>query len=545
MNRKTMPYVLSCGLIGLSAVAAEVENPILPGFYPDPSLCRVNGDYYLVTSSFGFFPGVPIFHSRDLIHWEQLGHVLDRPSQLDLTKEPIWNGIWAPSIRYHNGTFYLITTKTGNYKKNFYVTATDPSGPWSEPVWLPELNGGIDPSFFFDTDGKAYIINNRLPPEDPPLYPGHRALWLQEYDLAAKKLRGEPVMLVNGGADRSTKPIWIEGPHIFNEKGYYYLLAAEGGTGPTHAEVIFLSKSIWGPYEVFKGVPILTQRDLPDDRPDPVTCTGHADMVKTANGEWVSIFLACQPYTTNGHFNTGRQTFFHPVDWSGEWPIILEKGKPVPLSVASPLPPETGKTTFAEASTNWRDDFDGSKLKLEWNFIRTPKTTWHRLANGALEIDARPIPMTTVGNPSFIGRRLQHASASFSTALTLEKGKTMEAGIVAYQNEKFFYKLVMERTNACEHLVLSSATAELARVELKGHDAERPVYLRMKADKADFSCEYSLDNQQWSAIGAVLDGKQLSTTVAGGYIGAYLGLYAFADTPATARFDWATYQKQK
>lgn len=224
--QKIKNSILSLALMIVTiGASAQVENPILPGFYPDPSICRVGDDYYLVNSSFSFFPGVPIFHSTDLAHWKQLGHVLDRPSQLNLTDEWISAGIYAPSIRFNEGTFYMITTQMGGKGGNFFVTANDPAGPWSDPSWLPEIDG-IDPSFFFDNDGKAYLINNGPVADGKPRYNGHRALWLQEVDLNTQMPVGKRVEILNGGIDPSTNPIWIEGPHLFNKNGYYYLLDA-------------------------------------------------------------------------------------------------------------------------------------------------------------------------------------------------------------------------------------------------------------------------------------------------------------------------------
>ena len=352
-----------------------------------------------------------------------------------------------------------------------YVTSKNPAGPWSDPVWLKEIEG-IDPSFFFDEDGKTYIINNGPPPENSPLYNGHRAIWLQEFDLTTQKLTGERKIIVNAGTDISKKPIWIEGPHLFNNKGYYYLLAAEGGTGLDHSEVIFRSKSIWGPYEVYPGNPILTQRDLPADRPSPITCSGHADMVQTTDGDWVSVFLACQPYSEE-YFNTGRQTFFNKVDWSGEWPVILEKGLPIPEAVSSPLKAVSGKITFADYSSDWRDEFDQTTLKMDWNFIRTPKEKWYELRDNSLIIEARPFSISEVGNPSFIGRRLQHFNAEMTTALMLEDSKDMEAGLVVFQNEKFYYKLVVIESSGKYYLSVSSGSAEILKKELVQYKARK------------------------------------------------------------------------
>ena len=531
-------------IFSLPFVNAQVTNPILPGFYPDPSICRVDNDYYLVNSSFSFFPGVPVFHSTDLVHWQQIGHVLNRPSQLELINNPISRGIWAPTIRFKDGVFYVITTLMGKGGKNFFVTATNPVGPWSEPHWLPEIDG-IDPSFFFDEDGKAYIINNGPVADGKPLYNGHRSLWLQEFDQASQKPVGKRVEIVNGGTDITKKPIWIEGPHLFNKNGYYYLLAAEGGTGLGHSQVIFRSKSIWGPYEAFDGNPIMTQRDLPADRPNPLTCTGHADFVQTPAGDWVSVFLACLPYDEDSYFNTGRQTFIHPVDWSGEWPVIIENGKAVPFNVSLPGTVAKGKLTFADYSANWKDDFVQPELKQEWNFIRTPQTKWYELKNNSLILEARPVSISDVGNPSFVGRRLQHINAEMTTAVKLENGKEMEAGLVAFQNEKFFYKLVVLHASGKYYLVLSSASGEIEKTELAGYKAGKKIYMRMLALGNEFKCGYSLNNKTWVSFGETLDGKHLSTKVAGGFVGAYFGLYAFSEIQGKAYFDWATYKKTK
>jgi xylan 1,4-beta-xylosidase len=523
------------------SIHAQVKNPILPGFYPDPSICRVDNDYYLVNSSFSYFPGVPIFHSTDLVHWKQIGHILDRPSQLKLINQGISQGIYAPAISYHEGTYYMVTTLIGGEGGNFFVTAKNPAGPWSDPIWLRNVEG-IDPSFFFDENGKAYLLNNGPPPANVSLYDGHRALWMQEFDVKLQTLVGERKIIVNAGTDISKKPIWIEGPHIYKRNGFYYLMAAEGGTGEAHSEVIFRSKNIWGPYEVFSGNPILTQRDLPADRPNPITSAGHADIVETPNGDWVSVFLACQPYSDN-HYNTGRQTFFHPVDWSGEWPVILENGKVIPEETTSPLKPEEGKVSFYDYSANWRDDFDDENLKLEWNFIRTPAEKWYTLEKGKLLINARPVSISEVGNPSFIGRRVQFANSHFTAALALEKEKELEAGIVMFQNEKFFYKMVVQQVADSSFLVVSSAKENIFKTTLPKYKPGNDIFLRFKALESDVFCEYSLNNKTWIPLGITLDGRMLSTKVAGGFVGAYFGLYATARLPATAKFDWATHVK--
>ena len=524
-----------------TTLSAQIKNPILPGFYPDPSICRVESDYYLVNSTFSYFPGVPVFHSTDLMHWEQIGHVLDRPSQLKLTNHPISAGIYAPAISFHDGTFYMITTLIGEGGGNFFVTAKDPKGPWSDPVWLREIEG-IDPSFFFDDDGKVYVVHNGPAPAKLPLYDGHCAIWLHEIDMKLQILVGEDKVIINAGTDISKKPKWIEGPHLYKRNGYYYLMAAEGGTEEGHTEAIFRSKNIWGTYEVFKGNPILTQVGLPDDRPNPITCTGHADIVETQNGDWVGVFLGCQPYQGN-RFNTGRQTFFNNVDWSGEWPLILKKGEVVPEEVKSPLPVETGKVTFSDYSANWRDDFEEDNLKMEWNFIRTPVEKWYTLEKGKLLINALPVKISEIGNPSFIGRRQQFMNTQFTVAVKLEKGREMEAGMVAFQNEKSYYKMVVQQFADSSFLVVSSASETIYRIPFERYRPGNQVYLRFRLLKSEVLCDYSLNNKTWVPLGITLDATKLSTRVAGGFVGTYLGLYTFAPAPAVAEFDWAEHKK--
>jgi len=267
---------------------ATYRNPILAGFYPDPSICRVGNDYYIVTSSFAYFPGLPIFHSTDMVNWKQVGHAMNRNEQLDQTNAGVSRGLFAPTIRYHNGTFYIICTlidKGGN----FIITAKDAKGPWSNPVWLPEVEG-IDPSIFFDTTGKVYITYNNVPPGNRSLYDGHRTIRMVQFDIEQMKVVGNEKIIVNGGVDINKKPVWIEAPHIFKKDDWYYLICAEGGTGYNHSEVVFRSREPEGPYIPYEQNPILTKRQLDKTRKDPITTAGHAYYVETTG--WQGYALA-------------------------------------------------------------------------------------------------------------------------------------------------------------------------------------------------------------------------------------------------------------
>ncbi|MFW5972637.1 MAG: glycoside hydrolase family 43 protein, partial [Bacteroidota bacterium] len=310
----------------------EYQNPILAGFYPDPNITRAGDNYFLVNSTFTYYPGIPVFESSDLVNWRQLGNVIDRPSQLDFDDLGISRGVFAPAIEYNDETFYVVNTCV-DCGGNFVVTATDPAGPWSEPTWLPEV-GGIDPSLYFDDDGRAWILNNDAPIGEP-LYEGHRAIWIQEFDPETLQSFGERTLLVDGGVDITTEPVWIEGPHITKVDGWYYLTAAEGGTSVNHSQVVLRSREVTGPYEPWEHNPILTQRDLDPARPHPITSAGHADMVRTQNDEWWATFLAVRPYEDN-YYNTGRETFMLPVEWVDGWPVILPPGETIPFVVSRP-----------------------------------------------------------------------------------------------------------------------------------------------------------------------------------------------------------------
>ncbi len=508
--------------------ADEYLNPILAGFYPDPSIVGVNDDYYLVNSTFSFYPGIPIFHSKDLVNWTQLGHVLDRPSQLNLDSLQISYGVFAPAISYDNGTFYVVNTIVYGIN-NFVVTATNPAGPWSDPVLLPF--GGIDPSLFFDDDGKAYIVNNDAP-DYGPLYQGHRAIWIQEFDKEKMEMTGPRKVIVDGGVDISKKPIWIEGPHIFKTNGYYYLIAAEGGTNTGHSQVVFRSTDVWGPYEPWEKNPILSQRHLDPGRPNPVTCTGHTDMVETQNGEWWAVFLGCTPYE-NDFYNTGRQTFMLPVKWMDDWPVILQGDDIVPYSHPKPdLPEQIQAPVPLNGNFTLRDEFTDSTLALIWNFIRTPREIWYNLKEGKLYIKARSSSINDLGQPSFIGRRQQHHYCSTSTAVQFNPTKPQDkAGLAVFQNEKNYYFMGIESKDEGNYIILEKGSKN-GPVEIVSTQADlsegQSLYLKIEARGKYYDFYYSLEPDTWKLLEKDVDGTWLSTHVAGGFVGAYFGMYAYS-----------------
>lgn len=503
----------------------EYRNPILRGFYPDPSLTRVGDDFYLVTSTFAYFPGLPVFKSRNLVAWTQIGNAIDRPGQLDFKGLGLSRGVFAPTISHRDGTFYLLNTCV-DCGGNYLLTAKDPAGPWSDPIWLKDIDG-IDPSLVFDTDGRTYILNNG-PPEGTPLYQGHRAIWIQEFDLAAAKPIGPRKVLVNGGVDLSKTPIWIEGPHIFKRGDWYYLSCAEGGTAEGHSQVILRSRSVTGPYEAWSGNPILTQRDLPRDRAHPITSAGHAQLVETAKGEWWASFLATQPYAGD-FYNTGRETFLLPVKWTDDgWPVILPPGQAIPRVHRRPdLPAGSAKAQPA------RDEFDGKALGPEWMTIRTPRGPWYRLERGALVLDGVE-PLGGTGHPAYAGRRQQHVQAEAATRVRFTpEHEGDRAGLVALQSGDVFYALTVARKDGADVVMLERRSGPNdptpgVTVATTSIPAGAPLDLRITARGGRYDFAYALAPGRWTTLAADQDGTILSTRTAGGFVGATFGLYAYS-----------------
>ncbi|MBN2426578.1 MAG: glycoside hydrolase family 43 protein [Calditrichaceae bacterium] len=566
INSKLISLLIVIFFIVFAACTAEKSknesegkfiNPILAGFYPDPSICKVGEDYYLVNSTFAYFPGIPVFHSRDLVNWKLIGHVMDRAEQMDLTGMGVSRGIFAPAIRYKDGFFYVTCTLVDG-GGNFIVTTDNPAGPWSNPVWLPQING-IDPSLFFDDNGKAYILFNSDAPDNKPQYDGHRTIRMFEFDTQILKTVGEEILLINGGSDIEKKPVWIEGPHIYKKDGYYYLLAAEGGTAEDHSQVVFRSKMVQGPYISYENNPILTQRHLNPKREFPITCTGHADMVETNSGEWWSVFLGCRPYSPFdlGYYNIGRETFLAPVKWINGWPVINPDFEEVQYTYDYPVQPITEKTDIPyNGNFELRDDFDGDELHRSWVFLRTPFEKWYTLGKnkGWLNIQMRPETCSGKKNPSFIARRQQHSKGSVSTSMKFMPVSAHEkAGLAVFQNETHYYFL-------CKSLSENKPVIELFK-STDGTDADKPmelmqsypvpethhnndIYLKIVADENTYSFFYAFALDKWMPLQEKVDATFIRSVIPRDFAGAMYALYATSlgeSSDNSVDFDWFEY----
>ncbi|MFV0365620.1 MAG: glycoside hydrolase family 43 protein [Mangrovibacterium sp.] len=514
----------------------QYYNPVLQGCYSDPSVCQKGTYFYLVSSTFSFFPAMPIFRSTDMVNWEQIGNVLDREEQFQNFDKRVSQGIYAPALTYNefDDTFYLVTTFVGG-GGNFMVKAKDPAGPWSNPIWLPEVQG-IDPSIFIDHDGTAYICNNQ-DPEGGSLYQGHKAIWLQKIDLETGKTEGERQMIRNGGNKLVEKPVWIEGPHVYHIGSYYYLLASEGGTSSDHAVCFYRGNEVWGPYEACPHNPVLTQRKLNPKRKNPVSNAGHADIVQMSDGSWRAVFLACRPYTENNDFNLGRETFMLPFEWRENWPYFMGSADEIQLiGEGTALKSETKNGNF-----KWIETFEEKKFPLSWMFLRTPQTQWWSFPEerSGVMLTAQPTNLREQKLSAFIGTRQQHHDFTFETKVQFDPCSASDfAGITLFQNKAFHITFGMtqcegkpcavvcqaeERGDVKRGVYDAEINAEitkqgLAKVELKA--STDAVVLRVVCERTQFSF-YVNDELLLSGV----DAKYLSVEQAGGFVGTMLALY--------------------
>ncbi|WP_297086607.1 glycoside hydrolase family 43 protein [uncultured Draconibacterium sp.] len=538
MNNKYILFILaflfSLNLFGQKA-PENYKNPILPGFYPDPSICRVGDTYYMVNSSFEWWPGLPIHKSKDLVNWEKIGYGLHRPDQIvyeDGLRNS--NGIFAPTIRYHEGTFYIITTMVGQ-KGNFIITAKDPAGPWSDPMWIKDAPG-IDPSLFWDDDGKCYYTGAGVVDGTQGEWPGKNGIWMQEIDPDKGILFGEKKQLTYGHASNAR---WAEGPHLFRINGEYLLLIGEGGTGEYHAVTVFNSKNLWGPYIPNHANPVMTHRHL--GKTHSIGQTGHADLVQTQNGDWWSVMLAKRH--VDGFVTLARETFLAKVimtqQESGVTPIfnpglgLLQKEQKRP-DLPWTLVPEIPQ----------RDDFSAEKLGLQWNFLRSPRYQWYSLNNGQLKLELRPGQVTELVNPSFIAQRTRHFNYRATTKLQFKTKKENEkAGLVIYRRHGNNYQLL----KAKEKVELVKAFQKdnkgefipeiLATVPYKNEG----VVLSAKVDGLKVQFYFGESEEDLKSIGEIQDYTLISDEVAQRFNGVYVGMYATSageESKNEAVFDW-------
>lgn len=530
-------------------------NPILSGGYPDPSICRVGKDYYLVNSSFEYFPGLPIHHSNDLVNWELVGYGLHRPEQcqgeMNLMDVSSDGGIHAPTIRFHEGTFYIITTNVYTPPRedktvrfiNFILTAKNIKGPWSDPHVL-EGAPGIDPDIFFDDDGKVWYTGTHTPYD--PEFDGQGEIWLQEIDLQTWALTGERFFLWRGACGG----LWVEGPHLYKRNGWYYLLVAEGGTSFNHAVMVAVSKDIRGPYTSNPRNPIFTSRHLSYD--NWVHSTGHGDLVELQDGRWYMVVLGIRADEGRGS-NMGRETHLVPVIWEREpfewkmikhdWPVCA----PHEGRVARISPSPFGDTRQSPRDS-FSDDFTYKELDLEWNFRRVPAPGIYSLkaSPGHLRLFAQPEVIRERASYSFIGFRQRETDFEFVVSMKFTpEGEGDEAGVALIQKDDSYLIFTVLHQDGSNFLRLVLAEPEKLPRVLKqdlmlGYN-DRVVF-RLGSGDHRWRYQYSLDDCDTYRTFTETNANLLLSR---GYTGAYLGLYATSNghiTGGYADYDWVRYQ---
>jgi len=519
--------------IPLSMIAAEpmsqrmFRNPILPGFHADPSICRVGNDYYMVHSTFEYFPGVPVYHSKDLVNWNLIGHCLTRKSQLNLETMRSSGGVFAPTIRHHNGTFFMITTVVGG-GGNFYVTARNAAGPWSDPVWLDRE--GIDPSLFFDEDGKVYYTRQVGGERG---YSGQQLL-----NLETGKLEGELRELWRG-----TGGVWPEGPHLYRINGKYYLMISEGGTSYDHSITVARSDSPWGPFEPNPKNPILTHRNRPDH---PFQALGHGDLVQTPDGWWM-VFLGFRPQGGQFH-HIGRETFLARVDWENGWPVV-NGNQPIAATLPAPrLDPHPWPQLPA------RDDFEGKALRLDWRYVRNPNDADYSLSDrkGWFRLRGSAVTLTNELSPAFIGQPQTALICRAAAKLEFKPDQpNEEAGVVLRGNERNHYAIGINVRSGKRHVFLRKVLNGKMDISDPVAIPDGAVILSVKAQPLAYEFFYQVEGGQEKSLGTART-RDLSTetlTAQPGanfnFTGVFFGLYATGNGSASASpadFDWFEYE---
>ncbi|GAA2302472.1 glycoside hydrolase family 43 protein [Streptomyces kunmingensis] len=491
-------------------------HPVIPGFHPDPSVCRVGDDYYLACSSFEYFPGVPLFHSRDLVHWTQIGNVLDRPGQLDLPVDsPSSGGIYAPTLRHHDGRFWLIVTNVSD-GGNLLVTATDPAGPWSDPVRLPGVPG-IDPDLAWDDDGTCWctvagVSQIRIDPYTGETFGEPRRIW--------------------SGTPGAKAP---EAPHLYRIGDHWYLLIAEGGTERGHGVSVARGPAPTGPFEPCPANPVLTHRSTDD----PVQNTGHADLVQAPDGTWWMVLLGVRPRGGSpGWHVLGRETFLAPVTWEDGWPVV---GALVSGAQASPVEHRGGPGGTGPAA--YRDDFEDTELAPAWISPRSRPaahvTTKER--PGHLTLLAAGASLDEP-DAVFAGRRQEHLSCRVRTSVDPAQGC---GGLAVRLDEQHHYEIEADAAEVRVVARIGPARTVLASRPLNGEPlvlgvdiAETRTLSDARTGPDTLTFGVTEPDGTFTAL-AALDGRYLSTEVAGGFTGRVIGLYAAA---GTVHFDWFAYE---
>ena len=536
-----------------------IRNPILRGFNPDPSIVRVDDDYYIATSTFEWYPGVQIHHSRDLAHWRLLTRPLRRASQLDMRGDPDSCGIWAPCLTHDEGLFYLIYTDVKRYGRsssagapgaslrdfhNYLVTSPSIDGDWSDPIYLN--SSGFDPSLFHDDDGRKYLVNMLW--DHRPAQNRFAGIVLQEYSPASQQLIGERHMIFAG------TPIgFTEAPHLYKRDGWYYLLTAEGGTGWGHAVTMARSRTIRGPYELHPDVHILTARDRPDS---PLQRAGHADLVNTPAGQTYMVYLCGRPIPNRGRCTLGRETAIQPMTWGDDGWLRTIDGAGTP-HVDVPAPDGARAAMGTAPTLSSREEFETETLPIDFQWLRTPEADRLfslRARQGHLRLFGRE-SIGSLFTQSLVARRQQAHCFSAVTVIEFEPDHFQQmAGLVCYYNSAKFHYLYLSRDATGKHLRVMSAFPDQVMADAFTAPILVPsgvlIELRVEVDYERLLFAWRVEDGSWEWLPQVFDASILSdeATAPGlpNFTGAFVGMACqdLAGTGKPADFDWFEYRER-
>lgn len=480
----------------------QYQNPIITGFHPDPSICRVKDKFYLVTSSFNYFPGVPLFESQDLVNWQQIGHVLTRPSQLNLTGSNMSGGIYAPTIRYHHGRFYMVTTNV-DHGGNFYVWTDNIYGEWSEPIWVEQ--GGIDPSLYFEGD-KAYFMSNGDDDE------GNSGITQCEIDITNGKKLSASHCLWQGTGGR-----YLEGPHLYHINHHYYLVASEGGTEYGHMVVYARSKNLGGPYHSYSRNPVLTNRNLGGYQ---LQGCGHADLVDDGHGHWWFVHLAFRQLDRYiQHHTLGREVCLTPVTFDQQDWFTAGQESTARLTV------ETDRLSQIKQEKKVDRTFANTRLGTQWVYLRQPHLKNYRTQKNIVSLQSTPVTLDQgTDSPSLLLIRQQQLFAEIGVTVTIENH---EAGLTLFMSEQLHYEVLIRRQDAHFELLRRLRIGDVAQED---HVAALPntdsltAKLKVIATNLTYHFYAEIAGKDYDLGSAQT--KYLSSEVGNNFTGVMIGIYA-------------------
>lgn len=543
-------------LVAIGSLNAQTfKNPILAGGYPDPSICRVGNEFIMVNSSFEYFPALPIHKSKDLVNWELVGHGLNRleqvSGQINLIDVQSNGGIHAPTIRFHNGKYHIITTnvyfderKQRANATNFIITSSNPKGPWSNPIVIKGAPG-IDPDIFFDDDGRVWYTGNHQPSD--PTFNGETEIWMQELDPNSFQLIGQRFFLWRGACGG----VWAEGPHIYKKDGNYYLLIAEGGTSFNHSIMVAVSDTITGPYTSNERNPIFSSRHLSYD--NWVNSTGHGDLVELEDGRWYVVMLGVRG-DVKRKSNMGRETFIAPVSWEREpydwkerkivWPVIApQSGKILKNN------PIIFSETTQNKETFFVDDFNDTDLGLEWNHRRAPMQKMFDLASkpGSLRLYTNPNKLQERKRANFTGVKQNESEFSFEAKMTFSPSSDSdEAGIAIVQKDNNFLSFTLKHLGddiSVELNLMNEIETSIASKKID-YNSTLSIQLKIESNNNKYRFYYALKNDDFQMLAETPADHLLSH----GYTGAHIGLYVTSNgqmSTGYADFDRIEYKSVK